>query len=178
MSLGHPGLEYRKPSAPDIKGSGGMVFLGDPHPEEILFSLSCSQGRILQRKEAGETPLEFLLFFHCHLLTMLPVGQNTGLGVWVITVFTGQQRLRQRSTEKELGQIETMSDIMWNGYYLSPAYRWGNEGTESWKSQVVGHWHGSTSPWRPSSSSLVSCFMRHMAPSLNHAFLRVAFRDR
>ena len=86
-----------KRSAPDIKGSGGTVFLGDPHPEEILFSLSCSQGRILQRKEAGETPLEFSLFFHCHLLTVLPVGQNTGLGVWVITVFTGQQR---NETEK------------------------------------------------------------------------------
>ena len=57
-----------------------------------MFSLSCSQGRFLPRKEAGETPLEFSFFFHCHLLQVLPVGQNTGLGVWVITVFTGQQR--------------------------------------------------------------------------------------
>ena len=80
-----------------------------------MFSLSCSQGRFLQRKEAGETPLEFSFFFHCHLLQVLPVGQNTGLGVWVITIFTGQQR---NGTEKYRERVSA------NGNYVRRYVKW------------------------------------------------------
>ena len=154
-----PGLEYRKPSAPDIKGSGGTVFLVI-HIQRRCCSVwavvregSC-KGKKQERLPWNSLSSFVVIFYQCFLLARTQVWES---GWWQSLQVS--REMGQRSTEKELVQMETMSDVMWNGYYLSPTYRWGNGGRESWKSQVVGHWHGSTSPWRPSPSSLVSCFM-------------------
>ena len=105
----------------------------------------------------GETSLEFSLFFHCHLLPVLPIGQ-TGLVAWVITVFTGQQR---NGTEKYRERVSA------DGNHVRHYVKWvspiPNLQMRKWRHRGL-QWHGSTGPRRARSSSSVSCFMQHLPP--------------